>query len=306
MTLKFKEWNSLNEANFFDKIKNFLSGTFGGSVGKIDSLGEDYRNAEMDYVDEWEKIQEEIDKLELERSQIKSDPAEIKKIDRLITRNNQLLTSQTKAHEKRSEQIFDKVRKIITDNKRLRVYWERLKAQIDAEVSEDMYQKAKKLADESAAGPLYTKYKAAVLAAKKKDDEFREKYGNLMTREIQSGPSKSSRSKYDDDSDLPVRISDDGSFSDLMKLSISDFTKKVKDISPSDAKSLVSYLIKQRNERYVALDLEKDKLDKFVEKSPNKTKAKSVADEKMKEARSRYMNEIRDIRSKITVARKYA
>lgn len=306
MTMKFKDWESLNEANVFDKIKNFLSGAFGGSITKLDSLGEEYRNAEMDYVDEWEKTQEEIDKLELERSQVKADPAEIKKIDRLIIRNNQFINTQAKAHEKKTEQIFDKVRKTIVDNKRLRTYWEKIKTDIDADVSEDMYKKAKKMADTSLADSLYTKYKDAVLKAKKKDEEFREKYGNLMTREIQSGPKKISKGSDDLDFEISDTKTDDVSFSSLMDLSITDFTNAVKDLSSKQAKSLLSYLTKQRNERYMALDLERDNLNKYVDRATNKDKARDVAAEKIKDIRSRYMSEIRDLRSKITVAKKYA
>ncbi len=304
--MKFKDWESLNEANVFDKIKNFLSGAFGGSITKLDSLGEEYRNAEMDYVDEWEKTQEEIDKLELERSQVKADPAEIKKIDRLIIRNNQFINTQAKAHEKKTEQIFDKVRKTIVDNKRLRTYWEKIKTDIDAEVSEDMYKKAKKMADTSLADSLYTKYKDAVLKAKKKDEEFREKYGNLMTREIQSGTKKISKGSDDLDFEISDTKTNDVSFSDLMDLSITDFTNAVKDLSSKQAKSLLSYLTKQRNERYVALDLERDNLNKYVDRATDKDKARNVAAEKIKDIRSRYMSEIRDLRSKITVAKKYA
>jgi hypothetical protein len=307
MTLNFKQWERLDEANLFDKIKNFLSGAFGGSVSKLDNLGEEYRSAEMEYVEEWEKTQEEIDKLELERSQTKADPAELKKIDRLIVRNNQLLTSQAKAHEKRTDEIFSKVKKTITENKRLRIYWEKIKTKIDAEVSQDMYEKAKKMSDSSLSGTLYNKYKDAVLKAKKKDEEFREKYGNLMTREIQAGPRKYAKDSDDFDDDVdPKKSSAEVSFSRLSKLSISDFTSEVKDLGSKEAKSLVSYLIKQRNERYVAMDLERDALNKYVEASTNKDKARDAAADKIKDIRARYMSEIRDLRSKITIARKYA
>lgn len=305
MTLNFKDWESLNEANIFDKLKNFLSGAFGGDVSKLDSLGEEYRSAEMDYVDEWESIQEEIDKLELERSQTKADPAEIKKIDRLVQRNNQLLTAQEKAHAKKTDDIFAKVKKIISENRRLRIYWERLKSKIDVEITQDMYEKAKKLADSSLSGNLYGKYKDALLKSKQKDEEFREKYGNLMTREIQV---KSKSSKYDDfdvDSSEP-EIKFKTSFSYLANLPISEFSKEIKDLDRKEAKSLLSYLIKERNERYVAMDLEKDALNKFITKASDKTKARDIAEDKAKDIRAKYMGEIRDLRSKITLTRKYA
>ena len=301
MTLNFKEWERLDEANLFDKIKNFLSGAFGGSIGKLDDLGEEYRSAESDYVDEWENIQEEIDKLELQKSQTKSDPAELKKIERLITRNNQLLSAQAKAHEKRTDEIFDKVKKVITDNKRLRVYWERVKTIIDSEVSQDMYEKAKKLSDSSLSGKLYDKYKDALMKAKKKDEEFKQKYGNLMSRGIIDD--RYSRDADDFEEDRP---SDGVSFSKISKLPIADFTSEVKYLDQKEAKSLLSYLIKQRNERYVAMDLEKAALDKYVSSSSNKEKARDKVADKIKDIRSRYMSEIRDLRSKITITRKYA
>ena len=52
MTLKFKEWDALNEASVFDKIKTWFSSNFGGAVSKLDGLLSDYRSAELEYVDE--------------------------------------------------------------------------------------------------------------------------------------------------------------------------------------------------------------------------------------------------------------
>ena len=45
MTLKFKDWDSLNEASIVDRIKNWLSGTFGGKIDSLDKLAEEYRRA---------------------------------------------------------------------------------------------------------------------------------------------------------------------------------------------------------------------------------------------------------------------
>ena len=38
MTLKFKEWNTLNESGVLDQIKNWLSSNFGGSIDSLDKL----------------------------------------------------------------------------------------------------------------------------------------------------------------------------------------------------------------------------------------------------------------------------
>jgi regulator of replication initiation timing len=269
MTLKFNEWSSLNEAGIFDKIKNWLSGTFGGSIDSLDKLANEYRSAELEYVEKWEDINVEIDKLDLERSQTKSDPAEIKRIDRLIQRNNELMEAQVRSHEKRAESIFTKVKDVISENKRVRIYWEKLKTKVDADIAEEMYKRAKNLADSSLSGSLYNKYKAAVLKAKQKDTDFRNRYGNLMTKDIESGErfkdkSRSSRSTSDSDKSTKSGNESDASFEFLAKLPLTEFTNAIKGYIPAQAKKLVSFLLKERNDRYVAMDMERDILKKAI------------------------------------------
>ena len=72
------------------------------------------------------------------------------------------------------------------------------------------------------------------------------------------------------------------------------------------AKKLVSFLLKERNDRYVAMDMERDILNKEVDNSNNPEEARTLAAKRIKEIREKYMDEIRDLRSKITIARKYA
>ena len=311
MTLNFKEWDSLNEAGIFDQIKNWLSSTFGGSIDSLDKLANEYRSAEIEYVEKWEDIHVEIDKLDLERSQTKSDPAEIKRIDRLIQRNNQLMEAQARAHEKRTESIFVKVRDVIGENKRVRVYWEKLKTKVDADIAEEMYKRAKNLADSSLSGSLYAKYKAAVLKAKQKDIDFRNKYGNLMTKDIESGErfkekTGSTRSGNSQKTTKGEGNESDASFEFLAKLPLTEFTNAIKGYTALQAKKLVSFLLKERNDRYVAMDMERDILNKEVDNSNNPEEARTLAAKRIKEIREKYMDEIRDLRSKITIARKYA
>ena len=309
MTLKFKDWNSLNEAGLFDQIKNWLSSTFGGSIDALDKLANEYRSAELEYVEKWEDINVEIDKLDLERSQTKSDPAEIKRIDRLIQRNHELMNAQSRSHEKKTESIFVKVRDVIGENKRIRFYWEKLKTKVDADIAEEMYKRAKNLADSSLSGSLYAKYKAAVLRAKQKDTDFRNRYGNLMTKDIENAErfkkEKITRTRSES-GESEAGGGTDASFEFLSKLPLVGFTNAVKDLSSKQAKSLVSFLLKERNDRYVAMDMERDILNKEVENAENKDKAREFASQKIKEIREKYMDEIRDLRSKITIARKYA
>ncbi len=291
--LKYKEWNEINEANVFDKIKTWFSRSFGGSIDKLDSLLNQYKKSELRFVDEWEEIRVKIDELELEKSQIKNDPAEVKKLERMIDRNQSIIPTSAKAHEKKTDEIFDKAKSVIKNDKKLESYWETNKVRIDSEVAEEMYRRAKKLADDSVTSELYTKYKKAVLKAKEKDSAFKEKYGNLIG---DKAPSEKGDKKTYSESNFEV----------LSKLSISEFTEAIKDFPKDEAKQLVSYLLKERNDLYLAMDMERDSLNTEIAKSEKDHKTKEYAAQKIKDIREKYMGKIRDLRSKITVARKHA
>lgn len=295
--LKYQEWNVLNEANLFDEIKNWLSRSFGGSIDKLDSLLNQYKKSELRFVDEWEEIRVKIDELELERSQVKNDPAELKKIDRMIDRNQAIVPTSAKAHEKKTDDLFDKAKGLIKDNKKLQAYWETNKVKVDSEVAEEMYTRAKKLADDSITSDLYTKFKKAVLNAKEKDSAFRKKYGNLLGDK----PERSSKK-----GESVGKEYSDSNFELLSKLSITEFAEAVKDFPKEEAKQLASYLLKERNDLYVAMDMERDNLNTEISKMPKDHKTKEYAAQKVKDIREEYMGKIRELRSKITVARKHA
>ena len=294
--LKFNEWDQVNEANVFDKIKSWFSANFGGALSRIEDLLSEYRSAETAYVDEWEKIIEEIDKLELQRSQTKSDPAEAKKIDRYIQRNRQVLEDMKKAHAKNIEHLMLKVKKEIADSRKLQGYWELNKTKIDAEVADDMLKRSKQLANVDLSGTLYSKYKEAVLKAKEKDQEFKEKYGDLLVGKkkysdstVSKGTTKSGFS--------------DAAFDLYVTMSLSEFTKEVDELDTKERKELASFLIGQRNDLYVRMEMEKEsanssfKDDEITREQLGKT---------LKDIREKYMEPIRELRSKITIARKNA
>jgi len=297
--LKYNEWNSLNEGKLIDKIKDWLSGNFGGDIGKLNDILEDYRRIELRFVDEWERIKIEIDKLELQRAQTKSDPAELKKIDRMMERNRDLVSSAQKVHEKRTDELFIKAKKIIDSNKRALPHWESKKAAIDSEVAEEMYRRSKKLADESTSTDLYYKYREAVTKAKEKDRQYLEMYGNMLdsTDKLYSRYSKdpASGKKYSD-----------SNFEVFSKLSAIEFSEAIKDFPKEELKQLTSYLIKERNDLYVAMEIEKETLLNQVQKMPKDNKTKEFSAEKLKEINQKYMSRIRELRSKITLSRRNA
>ena len=293
--LKFKEWDQINEASVFDKIKTWFSSNFGGKIKKIDSLLGDYKDSELRFVDEWEEIRVEIDKLELQKKQVKSDPAEYKKIERLIERNKGVSTASAKAHDKKTDELMSKVKEEIGSDQKLKNYWETGKIKVDAEVSEEMYKKAKKLADQDLADELYRKYKDSVLKAKEKDEEFRKEYGDLL------GGRREGKRSVDYTPDYS-----ESEFEVLSKLSVLDFSERVKDFPKDEAKRLVSYLLNERNDLYVQMDMERDAVNAAIAGKPSTVKVKEDAAEKLKEIREKYMPKIREMRSKITIARKYA
>ena len=299
MTLKFKEWDALNEASVFDKIKTWFSSNFGGAVSKLDGLLSDYRSAELEYVDEWQEIAEEMDKLDLERDQTKSDPAELKKIERYIQRNREVLANSKKAHAKKIDHMMNVVRDVISDNSKLRNYWEMNKSRVDADVSEEMYKRSKDLADPVFSSGLYDKYKAAVFLAKKKDTELREKYCDLM------GSAKREQAKSSPKSNSS-QTANEASVDLYMTMSLSDFTESVADMEPAQAKALASTLTKKRNDLYTEMEMEREALNDAISKKTGIGANRDDAAKKIKEIREKYMEAIRDLRSKITIARRRA
>jgi hypothetical protein len=160
-----------------------------------------------------------------------------------------------------------------------------------------MYKRSKDLADTTESRDLYDKYKKAVLAAKERDLAFRNKYGDLISREDkkeEASKSKGSAPSTEASADLYITMS------------LADFTKAVSDLTPAQAKSLVSSLIKQRNELYVQMDMEREALNDQIANKTGSGATRDDAAKKIKEIREKYMETIRDLRSKITIARKNA
>ena len=291
MLLEFKEWENevINEASKpMDKIVNWLSSNFGGSIGKIDSLLSKISKIETDYASDWNDIQTDVDALEIKKAQTKNDPAENKKLERMIDRNHKLTVALGKKKNADINDIDKKVEDVTKDNERLVSYWNLKKSELEVELAEKLYKHAKTLTDDSVADQLYDKYKDAALEAKRKDEMFREKFGKMdLAKGIQT-------------EDVPK-----GNFSidPILGMNSVQFTKYAQGLSLQDVKSLVSFLIKERNERYVTLDQEKEKLEDAAEK---KGESKTSVSKDVKEIRELLMGQIRDLRTKITIARRYA
>jgi predicted phage tail protein len=292
MNVSFKEWESLYEGNFFDKVKNILSKSLGGAIDKIDGLLDAYRKSEMDYIKDWDNGSIEKDKLEIELSQSKSDPAEIKKIQRMIKRNKDVLETSQRSRKDRAEAIERKVSSITKNNERLNSYWEVELSRINAEVSEKLHKKAKSLNNDSEAKSLYDIYKRALVISKEKEDNFKSKFGSSFI-------GKSENKEYSEGEG-----GTDASKELYLNLPIKDFTSKIKSLDPKEKKALISRLIQERNDRYVTMDMEQDSLLKQLDSKKLKGKDLEEEKKKIKESKEKYLEEIRDLRSKITIARR--
>jgi hypothetical protein len=294
MMLNFQQWSTqnsfVNEGKTTDKIFNWLSSNFGGSIAKIDGLLSDVLKIENDYMKEWNDIQTEIDSLQIQRSQIKSDPAEAKKLERMIENNNKLLTALARKRKSAVDKINSEVEEVTKGKPRLVSYWNLKKSELEAEVAEDLYNLAKKLTDKSVGEELYDKYKEAALNAKNKDQAFRDSFGKLELADM-----------FKTKSDLTSGSSEGGfSLDKILSMSTSEFTKYAQDMSRVEVKKLINFLTKERNEMYVKLDQDKEKIESSKTSLDKKEKT-----EKIRDLRETRMPLIRDLRSKITIARRY-
>jgi len=297
MLLNFKEWESqnLNEKDSsLDKIMNWLSSNFGGTISKIDTLLSDVNSIETQYSKDWNEIQTDIDALEVKKAQTKSDPAEAKKLERMIDRNQKLLTALNKKRKADISKVDDRVEKLVNGKQRLVSYWNLKKSELEADLAEKMYKLAKGLTDDSVAGELYDKYKKAALDAKEKDERFREKFGKLDL-------AKPSTLKSDAES--RAITSSNFSMDPIFSMNAPQFTKFVQDLEKSQVGALIKAMQSERNERYATLDTERDRLEAQAKK-------KGLSDDSVKnsisELRETLMKQIRDLRTKITIARRYA
>ncbi len=119
-----------------------------------------------------------------------------------------------------------------------------------------MHKKAKDLNDESEADRIYGIYQKSLISSKEKEEKFKSKFGSSF---MDDSPIKSSGENPE------AGEGTDASQELYLNLPIKEFTSKIKSLSVKERKSLLSRLVKERNERYVAMDIEQDSLIKQLE-----------------------------------------
>jgi hypothetical protein len=88
----------------------------------------------------------------------------------------------------------------------------------------------------------------------------------------------------------------------IFAMNAPQFTKFVQDLDKNQVSSLIKSLQKERNERYATLDTERDRLEDQAKK---KGLSKDSVSSDLKDLRDTLMEQIRDLRTKITIARRY-
>jgi hypothetical protein len=285
--LKFNEWEKLDEGNIFSSVKDWLKSTFGSSMREIDDLIYQYKKSELEYVEEWQDILTEIDTLELKVAAT-DDAAEDKSLKRMIQRQEDLLKSIDNRHKKTTDMIFGKVQSLVKNDDKMENYWGNQKAEADVEVSKKMYEIAKTLSDESVQKNLYKKYKKAIENYENANKKILSKYKNL--NKTQSKKSKAGVSKVDLD--------------DLLDLSIDKFNEELKNFSSADAKEILKLATERRNSLYADMELEIKRNEKALERASSESVKRSIK-ERTNSAKKKYMEAIREYRTKITIAKKY-
>ena len=289
MILKFEQWNQLNEASILTSIKNWLSGNFGGAVEKLDSLILAIKKAETGYIQEWEDVVSEVDQLEI-KLQGDVDAAQEKSTLRMIERKKQILSAIKKKKEKELENIFRKVELITKGNNRLSDYWGKEKAQADADIAKRMYDIAKSLGDDEMASDLYDKYKKFLDKSTRLESVLSKKYGGKLGKlSDKEGGLESSES----------------SLSKLSKKTLGEFSDSVKDLDPKEAKELMKICTEERNRLYVDMDLEISRIEEEIKKKKDRD-FEIEAERNIKKIKEKYLEKIREFRSKITLAKRYS
>jgi len=302
MVYNFQQWdlhNSLNEAKSMKDILNWFGSFFGGSLSKIDSHLEDIVQIEEDYIKEWDKIVTEIDSLEVQKAQIHNDPAESRKLDRMIDRSERLLQSLLSKKNSSVAEIEEKVRNITEKDSKLVSYWNLKKTGAEKEIAERLYDISKKLTNPDLGEELYDKYKNAALAAREKDEDFRKKYGEMKlpsTRLISSSSLKKSPKDFG-----PSKI-DKTTLNKILGYSGTEFEKYAGELSKENARDLIRELTRVKNEMCALRDLD---IERFESEAKRKGLTETQLRREIRNLKAMHTDKIGDVRTKITIARRY-
>ena len=275
---RLNSFDSLNESKVLDSIKSWLSRSLGGPIKKLDELIFDYKSKELGYVEEWEDTLTDIDALEI-TSQTAKDVAEDKSAKRMIERKKDLLARIKDKHKKETDLIFSKAKSIIGKDNKLEEYWGKEKAEADSEIAKKMYDIAKDLSNDDLKKTLYDKYKKAISNSEAAVKDYTKKFSRIKS-EKSLGKERLAK---------------------IAGLPLSEFMEEIKELSEGEAKEVHKIATEKRNTLYADMDVQVEKL----KRESSEASDKALIAKKIDRIKKRYMEEVREYRTKITLAKKY-
>lgn len=231
---------SLNESEQLDEgvlssIGNFFSRMLGGAVSKLDKILRKYKDNELDYWTDWADARGRFVEADVLSKEAKSDPVDRMKYEEQKERVKKLQAQVESKRKDINDALARQASNIIKDSTRLKDYWEMKKAKVDEEAARESFNEIKKSSDDSTLHDLFdTEIQKAAKAARKKDAEFKEKYGSVSSGKFDQAP--------DEDEDLSVAGI---KIKDLLSKPISEIQQKLKSISADKLSDILSYLEKE-------------------------------------------------------------
>jgi len=253
---------SLNESEQLDEgvlssIKNFFSRMLGGAVSKLDKILRKYKDNELDYWTDWADARGRFAEADALSREAKSDPVDRMKYEEQKERVKKLQAQVETKRKDVNDALSRQATNIIKDSTRLKDYWEMKKAKVDEEAARESFDEIKKSSDDTTLHDLFdTEIQKAAKAARKKDAEFKEKYGSVSSGKFDQTP--------DEDEDLSVAGI---KIKDLLSKPISEIQQKLKSTSADKLSDILSYLEKE-------LKKMKDQKDDDIKNIKNRTSDK--------------------------------
>lgn len=234
--LKFSEWDRLYysvDESLGDSVKNWLSKTFGGKIGKVDSVISDLVFAENNFARDWEKIYTEIFSLRDEMESEEISPEEEKEIESKIREKNRDLEKIERIKIQKIRSLNNKALDIIGDNPRIAKYWNLEKAKAERDVAENLYNISRRFPDKKMEDILYSKYLKS--------------YEELKKREKEEDEIVPDDEKIEDKGIEKEEFSGDVNIKSLIALDFSRFTKEIKKYENKDLQRIQRALVNQKN-----------------------------------------------------------
>jgi hypothetical protein len=278
---------SLNESVISD-LFNLVRRAFGDQKSVLDSLASSYEEEEMEYASEWNKIVSDIDELQLKDSEPDLTPGQKRAYARQISNKEKLLKALDNKKDKEIDFLNKKAEKAIGGDPKIASYWNVKKAKIEAKIAKKLLDLSRRLASNTYAQTLKSRYENAAREAINSERTFKNYF---------AGDSADKKEKTVKEEEVKIK--------ELLDMKLSDFPEAVRKMSKTYLREVIRELKRARNEALASSDLEREKMSQKAQKMTDSEKRKEFQEKETKEINRKYRDQISDLRSKITIAQRY-